>query len=63
MDKKIIIINTTIYDIDDVLQGKVKKGDFIEYNNEIYVFDGYEFGNKPIVTHVKTNQQIELPTH
>lgn len=37
------------------------KGEFIEYNDEIYTFLGYDYGTYPIIKHIETEETIELP--
>jgi hypothetical protein len=58
---KIIIIEQNLYTLQDVFDGKVSEGDYIEYKGEIYTFDGYDFGTSPMATNVETEEQIQLP--
>ena len=54
-------IEQDIYTLQDVFDGKVSKGDYIEYEGEIYTFDGYDFGTYPMATNVETDEQRQLP--
>ena len=39
----------------------LKVGDFIEYNEVIYKFLGYEYGTYPIGENVETGETVTLP--
>jgi hypothetical protein len=58
---KKIIVEQNLYSLQDMFDGKVSKGDYIEYKGEIYTFDGYDFGTYPMATNVETEEQIQLP--
>lgn len=47
-------------DIKDWTSDKLRKGDFFEYKDEVYRFEGYDFGTYIIGTNIETNEQIEL---
>lgn len=56
-----MLVEVEVYSIEDLDQGIVKKGSYIEYKDEIYKFDGFDYGTYPIATNIKTEEQIELP--
>lgn len=58
---KKVIIEENLYTLQDLFDGKVSKGDYIEYENNVYVFDGYDFGSYPMATNIETEEQIQLP--
>jgi len=58
---KKINVEKDLYTLQDVFDGKVSKGDYIEYKGEIYTFDGYDFGTYPCATNIETDEQIQLP--
>lgn len=39
----------------------LKPGDHIEYDNKVYIFDGYDYGTYPICRDLETNKQVQLP--
>lgn len=39
----------------------LKVGDFIEYNEVVYKFLGYEYGTYPIGENVETGETVTLP--
>lgn len=39
----------------------VSEGDYIEYNDTVYQFIGYEYGTYPIARNVLTNEVVTLP--
>jgi hypothetical protein len=39
----------------------LKKGDYVEFENKTYKFDGWDFGTYPMVIDLETNEQIQLP--
>lgn len=39
----------------------LKVGDFIEYNEIIYKFLGYEYGTYPIGENIETGETVTLP--
>lgn len=43
------------------LSDNPKEGDFIEYNDVIYKFLGYEYGTYPVVKNLETGETITLP--
>lgn len=58
---KKVIIEEKLHSLQDLFEGKISKGDYIEYKNSIYVFDGYDFGTYPMATNLETKEQIQLP--
>lgn len=40
---------------------EIEKGDFIEYNNQVYQFVGYEYGTYPIAKNIETGEIETLP--
>lgn len=40
---------------------EIEKGDFIEYNNKVYQFVGYEYGAYPIAKNIETGETEMLP--
>ena len=56
-----ITIEKEFFTLQDLFDGKVKRGDYLIYKDELYRFDGYEYGTYPIATNVETDEQIELP--
>jgi hypothetical protein len=57
MSKKLIEVEVKCWD-----NPNLKVGDYLEYEGEIYKFDGYECGTYPFATHIDTGEQIELPS-
>ncbi len=39
----------------------LKVGDFVEYNEVVYKFLGYEYGTYPIGENVETGETVTLP--
>lgn len=58
---KKVLIEQKLYSLQDLFDNKVSKGEYIEYENEVYIFDGYDFGTYPMATNIETNEQIQLP--
>jgi hypothetical protein len=58
---KKIIVEKLIYQLQDLFDSKVSEGDYLEYNGELYIFNGYDFGTYPLATHIETGEQIKLP--
>lgn len=57
MSRKILIE----VEVKDFGYEDVEVGDFIEYDDEVYIFEGYEYGTYPIARNLKTNEQVTLP--
>lgn len=55
--KKKVYLETEVKDLYDE---NLKPNDLIEYKNEIYRFDGWEYGTYPYATNIKTGEQIWL---
>jgi len=58
---KKMLVEIEVYSVEDLSEGAVNKGSYIEYKDEIYKFDGYDFGTYPMATNIKTKEQIQLP--
>ena len=43
------------------LSSKLIKGDYIEYNGKVYLFEGWDYGTYPICRDLETNEQVVLP--
>jgi len=58
MSKKVVYIKHKVkkFGVD-----KIKVGDYIEYNDKVYKFEGYDYGTYPIARDIETNEQIQLP--
>lgn len=57
MTNKIVTIQVEVKDWE---KDDVEVGDYIEYKDEVYKFEGYEYGLHPIAKHIITGEQIEL---
>jgi len=57
MTNKIVTIQVEVKDWE---KDDVEIGDYIEYKDEVYEFEGYEYGLHPIAKHIITGEQIEL---
>lgn len=60
MNKKVIL--TVVVEAKNWEKDNVEVGDYIEYKEQIYKFEGYEYGLHPIAKNVVTGEQIELPS-
>lgn len=40
---------------------EIEVGDYVEYNNKVYKFIGYEWGTYPIGEDVETGETVTLP--
>ena len=49
-------------DVKDWTSTNLKYGDYFEYKEEIYKFQGYDFGTCVIGVNIETGEQIELLT-
>ena len=58
---KKVIIEQDVFELQDLFDGKVSKGDYLEYKGKLYKFDGYDYGTYPMATNVETGEQIQLP--
>ena len=58
---KKVIIEQDVFELQDLFDGKLSKGDYLEYKGQLYKFDGYDYGTYPMATNVKTGEQIQLP--
>ena len=58
-NKRILTIEVEVKDWEN---DNVETGDYIEYKNQVYQFEGYEYGRYPIAKHIETSAQIELPS-
>ena len=47
-------------DVKDWTSTNLKYGDYFEYKDEIYKFQGYDFGTCVIGVNIETGEQIEL---
>jgi hypothetical protein len=57
MNKKVKIeMDVKKFGIDDI-----KVGDYIEYKNEIYEFQGYDYGTYPLAKRLSDGEQVQLP--
>ena len=36
-------------------------GDYIEWKDELYIFEGYDFGTYPIAKRLSDGEQVQLP--
>lgn len=43
------------------LSSKLKKGDYVEYNGRVYLFEGWDYGTYPLCRDLETNEQVQLP--
>jgi hypothetical protein len=43
------------------LSSKPKKGDYVEHDGKVYLFEGWDFGTYPICRDLETNEQVQLP--
>ena len=39
----------------------LKEGDYVEFDNKTYKFEGWDYGTYPIVRDLETNEQKQLP--
>lgn len=39
----------------------IKEGDYIEYDDIVYKFLGYEWGTYPLAENIETGEQVTLP--
>lgn len=58
-NKRILTIEVEVKDWEN---DNVETGDYIEYKDKVYQFQGFEYGLHPIAKHVVTGEQIELPS-
>lgn len=47
-------------ELKDGFDSDIKIGELFLHNDEIYRFDGYDFGTYPMATNIKTGKQISL---
>lgn len=40
---------------------ELSEGDYVEYNDVIYKFLGYEYGTYPIAENIETGETVTLP--
>ena len=40
---------------------EIEIGDYVEYNNKVYKFIGYEWGTYPIAEDIETGETVTLP--
>lgn len=43
------------------LSSKLKKGDYVEHDGKVYLFEGWDYGTYPICRDLETNEQVQLP--
>lgn len=43
------------------LSSKLTKGDYVEYNGKVYLFEGWDYGTYPICRDLETNEQVQIP--
>lgn len=59
MSKKVIIeIEVKEFGIDEI-----SIGDIIEYNDDVIVFNGYEYGEYPFGTSLISGETVNLPSY
>ena len=58
MSEKYIYIKVKVKDLND---SDLSKGDYIEWNGEVFKFLGWEYGTYPIAENLETGETITLP--
>jgi len=43
------------------IDSDIKEGDYIEYDDIVYKFLGYEWGTYPLAENIETGEQVNLP--
>lgn len=61
MGLKVIAVPT--YSLQDMFDGKVPIGAYIEYENRLVKFKGWDFGTYPIATDAENGEQVKLPSY